>query len=405
MRPLHRTLILPAALAALLSVPLAPAAVVDNVLTQWRGHAAKCEDGKVRFHQASMHVAMYEAVNAITPKYTPYLARLDTAAGASVDAAAASAAHDVLVALCPDQAKLFDGALEDAMEAIPDAAAREAGAKVGKAAAAAVLAARADAGERARDPVFEPAAPGRYAPTVRRVGLMLARQRPWILRGPDEVRPAPPPALDSEVWQRDLAEVRALGAKKSTTRSAAQTDSAKFWAGRDTRVVLDQLIGRPGRSLVDDARFLALAEMAHSDAYVAMMDGKYHYMLWRPITAIRTAAIAAGGADAADATWEGLGETPPHPEYPCGHCLSAAATGAVIDAEFGRAAPPLVLQAEGSLLRRFDTPREYVDDVSRSRTWLGVHYRFSVDAGIAMGTAIGEHAAQRWFTPLAKAAD
>jgi hypothetical protein len=405
MRTIARTALLTATLAALLAPAPAPAAVVDNVLTQWRGHADKCEDGKVRFHQAPMQVAMFEAINAITPKYTPFGERLEAAPGASVDAAAASAAHDVLVALCPDQAKAFDGALEDALKPVTDVAARDAGAKVGKAAAAAVLAARASAGAEARDPVFEPPAPGRYAPTMRRVGLTLAQQRPWILRGPDEVRPAPPPALDSAVWARDLAEVKTLGAKKSTTRSAAQTDSAKFWAPRDTRIVLDQLIGRPGRELVDDARLLALAEMAHSDAYVAMMDGKYHYMLWRPITAIRHAAIDAGDTGSADATWEGLGETPFHPEYPCGHCLTAAAVGQVVAGEFGPAAPPLVLQAEGFLLRRFDTPREYVDDVSLSRISLGVHYRFSVDVGIAMGTAIGELGAQRYFLPLAKGTD
>jgi hypothetical protein len=405
MRAIVRNALVATVLATALSPPTASAAVVDNVLTQWRSLAAKCEGGKTRFHQSHMHVAMFEAINAVTPKFTPYVATLAAPAGASPEAAGATAARDVLVALCPDQAKLFDGALEDAMKAVTDAASREAGAKVGKAAAAAVLAARADSGDQARDPVFEPPAAGAYAPTVRRSGFMLARQRPWILRSPDEVRPAPPPALDSGVWKRDLAEVKALGAKKSTARSAAQTDSAKFWAPRDTRMVLDQLIGRPGRSLVDDARFLALAEMAHSDAYVAMMDGKYHYMLWRPITAIRTAAIEAGDTASADAAWEGLGETPLHPEYPCGHCLSAAATGAVIAAEFGPAAPPLTLQAEGFLLRRFDTPREYVDDVSLSRISLGVHYRFSVDVGIAMGTAIGERAAQRWFTPLATAAD
>lgn len=405
MRPMRRNAIVFASLAALLSSSAASAGVVDNVLTQWRGHAAKCEDAKVRFHQAPMHVAMFEAINAITPKYTPYLETLQAPAGSSVDAAAAAAAHDVLVALCPDQAEGFGKALKAALEAIPDAAARDAGAKVGRDAAAAVLAARAESRADIRDPVFDPPAPGRYVPTIRRVGETLARQVPWILRGPDEVRPAPPPSLDSANWARDLEEVKALGAKKSKTRTAAQTDSAKFWAPRDTRIVLDQLIGRPGRSLVDDARFLALAEMAHSDAYVAMMDGKYHYNLWRPITGIRHAQTDGNDATAQDAAWEGLGETPFHPEYPCGHCLSAAAVGAVIAAEFGPTPPPLVLQAEDALLRRFDTLREFVDDVSQSRIWLGVHYRFSVDVGVAMGTAIGELAAERHFRKLPGVAD
>lgn len=402
MHPLTRTTFLAAALTALLGAPSASAAVVDNVLTQWRGHAAKCQDAKVTFYQAPMHVAMFEALNAITPKYAPYLKALDVQAGASPDAAGAAAAHGVLVALCPDQAKLFDAALAEALKEVPNPAARDAGATVGQAAAAAVLAARATAGAEAKDPVYPSPSPGRYAPTTRQVGRAMAQQQAWILRTPDEVRPAPPPALTSATWARDLEEIKLLGAKKSTKRTAAQMDSAKFWAPRNTRIVLDQLIGRPGRSLLDDARFLALAEMAHSDAYVAMMDGKYHYMLWRPITAIRHADQDGNPATTPDTVWEGLGETPAHPEYPCGHCLSAASTGTVIAREFGATAPPLVLQAEGFLLRRFDTPREYVDDVSLSRIWLGVHYRFAVDVGIEMGTAIGNLAAQRYFKPLGK---
>ncbi len=121
-----------------------------------------------------MHVAMFEAINAITPKYTPYLKALDAPAGSSVEAAAASAAHGVLVAACPDQKDMFDGALKGALEAVSDVAARDAGAKVGRDAAAAVLAARADSGAELKDPVFEPPAPGRYVPTMRRVGLKMA---------------------------------------------------------------------------------------------------------------------------------------------------------------------------------------------------------------------------------------
>jgi hypothetical protein len=403
MRYLDRSPIPAAAFAVLLASSSASAGVVDNVLTQWRGQADQCEDATVRFPEAPMHVAMFEAINAITPGYTPFLKRLAAPAGSSVDAAAVTAAHGVLVALCPDQAEGFDKALKTALEAISDVAARDAGASVGRDAAAGLLAARAGSGADVRDPVFDPPAPGRYVPTIRRVGLTMALQQPWILKSADEVRPAPPPALDSAVWARDLEEVRTLGAKKSKIRSAAQTDSAKFWAPRDTRIVLDQLIGRPGRTLVDDARFLALAEMAHSDAYVAMMDGKYHFDLWRPITAIRHAQSDGNDATAQDAAWEGLGETPFHPEYPCGHCLSAAAVGAVIAAEFGPAPPPLVLQAEDALLRRFDTPREFVDDASHSRIWLGVHYRFSVDVGVSMGATIGRLASERHFRPLAVA--
>ena len=122
----------------------------------------------------------------------------------------------------------------------------------------------------------------------------------------------------------------------------------------------------------------------------------------RPITAIRHADKDGNAATSLDPQWIGLGETPYHPEYPCGHCLSAAAAGAVISSEFGNNAPPLVLTGEESMLRRFDSPGEDVNDVATSRIYIGVHYRFSVDAGVATGSAIGKLAAQRYFLPLAK---
>ncbi|MGL6290542.1 MAG: vanadium-dependent haloperoxidase [Silanimonas sp.] len=397
-------LLLSMGLGAALPASPASAGVLDNVITQWRVHGEACDDGKIWFPEAPMQVAMFEAINAITPKYRPYAKRIDAAPGASVDAAAAQAAHDVLAAMCPDQTDDLKSALEKSLKAVTDESAREAGMRVGKAAAAAVLAARADSGHDARDPVFEPPGPGVYAPTIPQVGLAISRQRPWILRTPDEVRPGPPPALSSDTWARDFNEIKALGAKKSETRSAAQTDSANFWKERSTAIVLEQLIGMPGRSLVDDARFLALAEMALNDSYVAMMDGKYHYDLWRPITAIRHADIDGNDATAPDPAWLNLDDTPNQSEYPCGHCLSAAAIGEVIAREFGTNPPPIVLQAEDMLLRRFDTPREFVDDVAQSRIWLGVHYRFSVDAGVAAGTAIGALATQRHFLPLDRSA-
>ena len=113
------------------------------------------------------------------------------------------------------------------------------------------------------------------------------------MKTPDEMRPVAPPDLKSEAWARDLNEVKRLGARKSKDRTAEQTDVAQFWAGRSVRIVLNQLVGRPGRSLGDDARFLALAEMAWADSYVAMMDGKYHYQFWR------TSAGAGDGGHAA----------------------------------------------------------------------------------------------------------
>jgi PAP2 superfamily len=401
MRILDRSWILCAAIAA--AIPTnASAGVVNNVLTQWRGHADKCEDPRQLDMEAMVNVAMFEAINAVTPKYTPYTSKLEAPVGSSPEAAAARAAHDVLVLVCADQKGMFDEALKASLEALTDKAARNNGEKVGKEAAAAVIAARANSNAAGNDPVPRPQTPGTYVQTTVLAGTIVARQQPWIMTSPNEMRPAPPVALDSAIWARDFNEVRTMGAKNAKDRTAEQTDVGKFWAGRSVRIVLNQFIGRPGRSLVDDARFLALAEMAWADSYVAMMDGKYHYNFWRPITAIRNAETDGNDATASDTQWEAMVVTPPHPEYPCGHCLSAGAVGAVIQQEFGSSAPPIVLEAEDALLRRYDTPQEYIDDVSVSRIYAGVHYRFSVDAGRDAGIAIGNVAAKRYFMPVGR---
>lgn len=402
MRNVVRLSMLCAAISASFFSGNADAGVVNNVLTQWRGLADKCEDPRLRDFDAMMSVAMFEAVNAASPKYTPYTKTINAPKGSSPEAAAARAAYDVLVHVCEEQKGMFDAALKTSLASVKDKAARDNGEKIGMQAAAAVIAARADSKAEGKDPVYAPPSAGVYSPTTRRVGVLLSTQAPWIMKAPDEMRSVAPPDLKSEVWARDLEEVKRLGAKKSKDRTTEQTDVGKFWAGRDVRIVINQLIGRPGRSLVDDARFLALAEMAWADSYVAMMDGKYHYMFWRPVTAIRNAEMDGNDATKPDLQWEAMVETPAHPEYPCGHCASAGAVGAVIQQEFGPDAPPLVLEMEDTLLRRYDTPQEYIDDVSISRVYVGVHYRFSMEAGRKTGMDIGKVAAQRYFTPLAK---
>lgn len=393
------------AIVALCASASSTAGVINNVLVQWRGMAEKCEDPRQRDFSALLSVAMFEAINATAPKFTPYAAsakNIVAPAGSSAEAAAARAAHDVLALVCPDQKGLLASTLKTSLDAVADKTARDNGEKVGAQAAAGVIAARADSKSEGLDPVNAAKEPGRYLQTTRLVGTVFSKQKPWIMKTADETRPAAPPALTSAVWARDLDEVRRVGAKKSKERTADQTDTAKFWAQRSVRIVINQLIGRPGRSLVDDARFLALADMAWADSYVAMMDAKYHYQFWRPITAIRHADIDGNPATAPELDWEPLTETPAHPEYTCGHCCSAAAVGTVIAQEFGSNAPPLVLETPNNLLRRYDTPQQYIDDISISRIHAGVHYRFSLEAGRMAGVDIGTFAGQRFFKPLAK---
>jgi hypothetical protein len=378
----------------------ASAGVVNSILLQWRAQADKCEDSDRVDDLTMVQVAMFEAVNSIARKYTPYRAMIPAAAGSSDVAAAAAAAHGVLVSVCPDMKSEYDGALKKSLALVKDSVSRENGAAVGRKAAEAVLAARAAANSKGRDPFFVAAKPGVYVPTMRQVGMVFSRETPWVMTKPDELRPPPPPALGSAVWVRDYNEIKKLGAKKSEARTAEQTDIGKFWANKDVRIVLPQLVGLPGRSLVDDARFLALADMAWEDSYVAMMDGKYAHNFWRPVTAIRGGAMDESDSTVADPDWEPMANTPPHPEYPCGHCLSAGAVGTVIAREFGKDMPSITLEDDSSMLRRYRDAQDYIDEVGESRILFGVHYRFSVDVGKAMGVQIGKLAVDRYFKPL-----
>lgn len=379
----------------------AHAGVINNVLIEWRAQVDKCEDPKERDIDALVTVAMFDAINAIAHKYTPYALKSSAIQGSSMNAAAATAAHDVLIGACPDMVFAYDVALKSSLSLIADTVARNNGAAIGKQAAAAVIAARVNSKSDSKDPFMSFSKVGVYAPTLREVGMGFAHQTPWVMTKPDEVRPPPPPALSSAVWARDLNEIKSLGGKMSKTRTAEQTDDGKFWGNSDVRRVLRQLIGLPGRSLVDDARFLSLAEMAWLDSYVSMMDGKYAYNFWRPVTAIRGAAADGNDSTTADPDWEPLVNTPPHPEYPCGHCMSAAAVGTVIDLEFGKKMPAIVIDSDSSMLRRLTT-QEYIDDVGEARMLGGVHYRNSVNVGKAMGVSIGKLAVQRFFKPAGK---
>ena len=228
---------------------------------------------------------------------------------------------------------------------------------------------------------------------------------PFFLRGADELRPPPPPELASQAWARDYEEIRQVGARASDARTAEQTEAARFWtitgpAGWNP-VVRALAATRPSRP-VETARLFALASLAAADAFLAVFDAKYDYGLWRPITAIRNGDLDGKRRPAGYLSWVPLVDTPMHPEYPCAHCITAAAVGAVLEAEFGRGEPghrddvpdrdrrdpPL---APHRRLRRRGEPGAHLG---------GVHYRFSTEVGQAMGREIGARATARLLAPV-----
>ncbi|HYQ82004.1 MAG TPA: vanadium-dependent haloperoxidase, partial [Anaeromyxobacteraceae bacterium] len=393
----------------LYAAPLARA----DVLWEWNDAALAAVVGTKQLAYVQtrtmtlLDVAMYDAVNAVERRYQPHAFRAEPVPGASAEAAAAAAARAVLAALLPEQRGTWDQLYATSLARVADAQARERGASVGERAAAAVLALRANDGADAPNSYRPVTPPGRYLPTALAVGSTWMKVKPWALDSCDQFRPPAPPSLDSPIWQRDYDEIRAVGARSSAARSASQTEAARFWIMTGPAAqwpVIRALSAAPGRTLVQNARLLALASMAVADAYTAVFDAKYQYLFWRPVTAIRN---GGGGREplADEAIWEPLVDTPMHPEYPCAHCITAGAAAAVLEADFGAGGVPPIemtsLSAPG-VTHRWTTVRAWQEEVSNARVWGGIHYRNSTEVGTAVGRKIGEWVLQKQLQPLAQ---
>ncbi|MFK4385878.1 vanadium-dependent haloperoxidase [Bradyrhizobium sp. USDA 223] len=210
-----------------------------------------------------------------------------------------------------------------------------------------------------------------------------------------QFRPAPPPALDSEIWTRDVNEIRELGARNSTTRTAEQTAIGRAWflvGPPSFNPIVRQVALAKNMDVVDCARLFALAEIAGNDAIVAVLDAKYHYNFWRPMTAIRNADITHNPKTPREPSWLPLGETPMHPEYPCAHCIVSAAVSTVLRSIAGDEVGELTMTSPTApgVTRKWTKLQDYSDEVSNSRIYAGFHYRFSTEVGKDMGRKIGD---------------
>src|SRR5436190_6401589 len=207
--------------------------------------------------QAMLHVAVFEAVNAIDKRYAPYKLNLTADRGTSREAAAASAAHDVLLALYPDQKADLDATLATSLSAIADGEAKTKGIELGKKAAADIIALRANDGSNTPESYRPQASPGLYVPTIVPIESTAAKLTPWVMRAASQFRPAPPPALTSDVWTRDLNEIREVGSNNSARRTAEQTAIGRFWfftGPRTYNPIVRQIASSKNMDLVDCAR-------------------------------------------------------------------------------------------------------------------------------------------------------
>jgi hypothetical protein len=359
---------------------------------------------------AMVHVAVFDAVNALDARYEPYALDVRRPVNGSADAAAASAAYTVLTGLFPARRAVLAEAYATALARVHDGASKHAGIELGERAGRACLERRGDDGAGAAGRYAPHTSAGVYVPTSLPVSSEWPGVEPWTMRSPAQFRPAPPPDLTSDVWARDFAEVKGLGAKDSVTRSAAQTETARFWSITGpvgwNSVVRSLATSRP-MAAVERARLFALANVVAMDSFVAVFDAKYAYGFWRPITAIRRAELDGNAATEPMVEWLPLIDTPLHPEYPCAHCISAAAVGAVLEAGFGTAEVPAITMTSAAVpgvVHRWTRISDYVAEVSSARIFAGVHYRNSAEVGEAMGRSIARQAVASLMKPREQAA-
>ncbi|MBH5389034.1 vanadium-dependent haloperoxidase [Bradyrhizobium sp. CNPSo 4019] len=342
-----------------------------------------------------LHVAMFEAVNAIDRRYTPYKLDLVADRSTSKEAAASTAAYNILLTIYPDQKAALDAALIASLSGIPDTEGKANGIELGKMAASGVIALRRDDGSDVQETYRPYTAPGAYVPTVVPIGTTAGRMFPWVMTSVSQFRPAPPPTLDSETWTRDVNEIRELGARNSTTRTAEQTAIGRVWflvGPPSFNPIVRQVALAKQLDVVDCSRLFALTEIAANDAIVAVLDAKYHYNFWRPVTAIRNADITHNPMTPREPSWLPLGETPMHPEYPCAHCIVSAAVSTVLRSITGDEVGELTMTSPTApgVTRKWTKLQDYSDEVANARIYAGFHYRFSTEVGKDMGRKIGD---------------
>jgi hypothetical protein len=363
-------------------------------------------------HLAIVHGAVYDAVNAIDRRYQPYLVEPRARRWYSKDAAAAAAAHRVLVNLVPAQQAALDTAYAASLAAIRPSRGRDGGVAVGEAAAAAMLAARANDGRFGpfRFPLAANPPPGDWRPTppsnLNDPNAWVAKVTPFLIRDPADFRTRGPNPLTSRRYAKEFNEVKSLGSATSTTRTAEQTDIAYFWSGHTLAIwsgIFRDLSAQNRLSLAGNARFFAMLYLTGADAAISCWTDKAYWHFWRPITAIQLADTDGNPATIADPSWLPLLPTPPYPDHPSGHnCFSSSAVSTLQDffhtdrdtfTVASNAPPPAPPGLTQTFTRFSDVRRQIID----ARVWSGIHFRAADEQGAKLGKEVARYREQHYF--------
>lgn len=397
-----------------LGVALAAAPASANVVTDWDEIAVKAlqptvatpavNPGLLPRAMAMTEVAMFNAANCIEPHYQGYKMQAEPSPDTSMDAAVAVAAANVLMKVIP--VNNLQPILSDYLAKIADGPPKDRGIKLGEDVAAKVVKMREDDGSKTRNAFRPITQPGVYTATAFTIGWEASSMKPFVMNSPSQFRPGPPPDLKSDTWTKDYNEIKELGERNSTKRTARQTEDARFWLTTGPAAYHPferQIAIAKNLSVVDTARLMALISVAEADAIQAVYEAKWHYMFWRPMTAIRNGDIDENPATERDATWEPIDNTPLHPEYPCAHCIGSEAVAVVIKAVIGSSEIPEVAISNPTapgVTHRYANLDAFTDEVANARIYAGFHYRNSTVVGREMGRKIGEYVVTNVMQPL-----
>lgn len=352
---------------------------------------------------AAMHVAMYDAVIAIVGTHRPFAATTRIAtAGASVDAAAIAAAYGVLQGLFPARSAQYQAAYDDGLAKIAEGEAKSRGIAIGRDIAAQIVALRAQDGRLTPVAPYVPGTgPGEFR-GINPINTFMPAMKPMSLTSSAQLRAPGPPALTSARYASDVNETKAMAGTTSTARSAQQTEIARFHTEPpgtfQTRNFRKFAASQP--SVAENARLAAQLWLTINDLTLACFESKYHYNAWRPTTAINFADTDGNPDTTADPTWTPFVATPNHPEYPAAHGCVLGGLGQMLKRYFGTREVQVTLDSTVTgTTHTYHSTDELSAEATLARIWGGMHFRTSVEHGIALGQAAADWVADHHFQP------
>jgi hypothetical protein len=391
-------------------VPAAKAAVITTwnqiaVSTVTAGGASPTNFNYFAF----VHLAMYNAVAGITGEYELYRWDKHAPTNASPEAAAAAAAHRILVTYFPAAAATLDAQLAASLALVPDGGPQDKGISYGVRAADNIIALRANDGRGA--PVTVPVAtePGDWMPTPPGFApfssAVLGGVTPLAIESATQFAPGPPPAINSATYTKEFDEVRILGdiAAPSDVRTDAMEQTAKFFS--DAGIVpmhaaLRKFATDNALDIDDSARMFAAVDTSIADGAITVWYAKLQYMWWRPVTAIRMADTDGNDSTVGVPTWTPLITTPPYPEWPSGLCSVVGATSTVLTRLNGNGMLNLTItSAAAGETRTYATSAQIAQEAVDARVWSGIHFRTADEASIAIGSAVANYTLDHYFQP------